>query len=90
MLLGYRVDCFIRIWCCRAVLLSLGYPHVRGVQFISPFVVPACPPDVSITEARGGGGGGNPRGLTVYVVPGPRDGLVRPDLGPHPGRPVAM
>ena len=46
--------------------------------------------DVGITEARARGGVGNPRGLTVYVVPGPRDGRVRPDPGPHPGRPVCV
>ena len=47
---------------------------------------------VSIMKARGRGGGGvgNPRGLTVYVVTEPRDGRVRLNLGLHPGRPVAM
>ena len=45
---------------------------------------------VSIMKARGRGGVGNPRGLIVYVVTGPRDGRVRLNLGPHPGRPVAM
>eukprot|EP00964_Phaeocystis_antarctica_P016899 scaffold9303_cov80-Phaeocystis_antarctica.AAC.1 len=43
--------------------------------------------DVCITEARDRGGVGNPRGLTMNVVPGPREGLVRPDPGSTPGRP---
>ena len=46
--------------------------------------------DVGITEARGRGGGGGPRGLTMNVVPGPREGLVRPDPGSTPGRPAAV
>ena len=46
---------------------------------------------VGITEARGRGGVGNPRGLTMNVVPGPREGLVsearpRVDPGPAGGR----
>ena len=46
--------------------------------------------NVRITEARGRGGVGNPRGLTMYVGPGTRDGLVRPDPGSTPGRPAAV
>jgi len=38
----------------------------------------------------GAGGVGNPRGLTMNVGPGTRDGLVRPDPGPTPGRPAAV
>ena len=45
---------------------------------------------VCITEARERGGVGNPRGLTMNVVPGPREGLVRPDPGSTPGRPAAV
>eukprot|EP00964_Phaeocystis_antarctica_P038445 scaffold21992_cov100-Phaeocystis_antarctica.AAC.3 len=37
-----------------------------------------------------GGGVGNPRGLTMNVVPGLREGLVRPDPGSTPGRPAAV
>ena len=36
-----------------------------------------------------GGGSGDPRGLIVNVVPGPRGAQMSPDPGPTPGRPVA-
>ena len=45
---------------------------------------------MGIAEARDRGGVGNPRGLTMNVVPGPREGLVRPDPGSTPGRPAAV
>ena len=48
-----------------------------------------CSSNVFITEARGRGGVGNPRGLIVNVVPGPRGARVSPDPGPTPGRPAA-
>jgi hypothetical protein len=42
----------------------------------------------------GGGSGTPPPGThsvcRMYVVPGPRDGRVRPDPGSHPGRPVSV
>jgi hypothetical protein len=44
---------------------------------------------VPITEALVGGRVGNPRGLIVNVVPGPRGAQMSPDPGPTPGRPVA-
>ena len=47
-----------------------------------------CPTDVSITEARGRGGVGYPRGLIVNVVLGQRGARVSPDPGPTPGRPA--
>ena len=51
-------------------------------------VFPWCT-DVYITEARGRGGVGNPRGLIVNVVPGPCGARMSPDPGPTPGRPEA-
>ena len=45
---------------------------------------------VGIAEARDRGEVGNPRGLTMNVVPRPREGLVRPDPGWTPGRPAAV
>ena len=56
---------------------NLGYSHVgHTIHAI-------------ITEVRVGGRVGNPRGLIVNVVPGPRGAQMSPDPGPTPGRLVA-
>ena len=77
--------------CERVAMIAGGghCPQLLQTEAVVEELASFLSPYVRITEALVGGRVGNPRGLIVNVVPGPRGAQMSPDPGPTPGRPVA-